>query len=617
MLPRALLISSILLTTVLACHSPSEDTSSFFSTGELPAQPFNTSEAVSAQPIEAANWHTVGEVYCDRQKSGNLEYAEGQGVLANLPDEQHQQNLVTPWEHGDLDLSLDFMLPKGTRSGIFLQGRYLLRLVDSWGRDSLGADGCGGIAQQAPHLNACRAPGLWQHLVVKFRAPRFNEQGQKIANAQFTQVVLNGSIIQQNVEVDAPTQDAPFGKENLQGPLVLWGSQDPLAFKNIAYKTYRDDSIKLLDLHYALYSGTYDSPDALKEAKPIKQRATDSLSYQLKEDQDKFALVVEGALQVPNDGEYLFTLRSAGPSWLYVDGEEATTNQQAEFMDQPGFYRATLEAGKHPFRLVYTKSILKWVNGLELYGEGPQIRRQPLHAHRSEKQSEPPAPILVHAEDEPNLQRGFFYHGDQKKTHCVLVGLPTHLNYAVDIKNGTLLSAWGGDFADVTQMWYERGEPQTAQPLGNALELSAKPSFALLANRSTAWPDSVSFDNPYLQTRGYTLDSTGTPTFHYQLGNAQVNDYFYPGPGVRSLVRTVSCTFEDTNANPVYCLLGEGDRVEVLPDGSYGIDGKRYYLTVDTGQAAVRQRKAQGKEQLLATLSPTTGKSTLQYTIIW
>ncbi len=616
MLPRALL-TGVLLIAVFACHSPSEEDSSYLTTGELPAQSFDFSETANSQSAEAANWRTAGGAYADRQRPGHLEPTDGQGVLVNLPDDQRQSDLTTSWEHGDLDLSLDFMLPKGAHSRLFLQGRYAVELVDSWGKDSVGADGGGGIAQQAPRLNACRAPGLWQHLDIKFRAPRFDENGQKTTNAQFTEVTLNGSVIHQDVAVDVPSPDAPFGDEKGQGPLVISGSGSPLALQNINYKSYGNDRIQLQDLRYHLYAGTFDDPADLEAAEPLKQGPTDSLSHSLKEDHEKFALVFEGSMQVPSDGEYLFTLRTAGPSWLYVDGEEATTNQRAEYMDQPGYYHATLKAGAHPFRLVYTKSVLKWVNGLSLVAEGPQLRQQALQAQGSSSPAQQTTPILVDAEEQPVLQRGFFYHEDQKKTHCVLVGLPTKMNYAVDLRTGTLLSAWDGDFVDVTQMWHERGEPQTAQPRGNVLELSAKPAFARLSDRTAVWPDSVSFDDPYLQTQGYTLDATGAPVFHYQLGDASVDEHFYPGSGERSLVREVSCTFGDAGAGPVYCLLGEGKRVEVLPDGSYGIDDKRYYLSVDTKNAAVRKRSDQGKEQLLATLTPQVGKATLQYTIVW
>ena len=617
MLPRALFTSGVLLITVFACHNPTEENSSYVTTGELPSQFIDFAEMLNSQSVEAANWRTAGGVYANHQRLGHLEPTEGQGVLVNLPDDQHQSDLTTSWEHADLDLSLDFMLPKGGHSRLFLQGRYAIELVDSWGKDSVGSDDSGAIAQHAPRLNAGRAPGLWQHLDIKFRAPRFNENGQKTTNAQFNEVILNGSVIQQDVVVEAPSPGAPMGDEKGQGPLVVSGSGSALALQNINYKSYGNDRIQLQDLRYQLYAGTFDDPAVLEAAEPLKQGPADSLSFLLKEDYEKFALVFEGSMNVPSDGEYLFTLRTAGPSWLYVDGEEATSNQRAEYMDQPGYYHATLEAGAHPFRLVYTKSVLKWVNGLSLFAEGPHLRQQALHAQGTSRLAQQITPILVSAEEQPVLQRGFFYHGDQKKTHCVLVGLPTKMNYAVDLRTGALLSAWNGDFVDVTQMWHERGEPQTAQPRGNVLELSAKPAFARLSDRTAVWPDSVSFDDPYLQTQGYTLDTTGAPVFHYQLGEASVDEYFHPGTGGRSLVREISCTFGDAGAGPVYCLLGEGERVEALPDGSYGMDGQRYYLSVNTQNAAVRTRRDQGKEQLLATLTPQGGKASLQYTIVW
>ncbi len=614
MLPRALLTSGILLLTISACHSPSEEDDSFLITGELPAQTLDLSIVADE---EGVNWKTVGGVYANRRQVGHMETSEGTGVLVNLPNDQQKSDFVTPWEHEDLDLSLDFMLPKGGRTSLFLQGRYAVSLVDSWGNSSATADNCGKIAQHKPLLDACRAPGLWQHLVIKFRAPRFDEQGKKTASAQFAEVTLNGSVIHRNLVVEAPASDAPFSGEVVQGPLTIAGGGGPLAIKNVAYKTYNNDRIQLRDLYYELYAGSYNGPAALEGVDPLKRGTVDSLSHLLKEDHEKFALVFEGSLQVPRDGEYLFTLRTAGPSWLYVSGEEATTNQRAEYMDQPGYYHATLKGGEHPFRLVYTKSVLKWVNGLSLHAEGPLLRQQPLHAHGLERNTRQKTPILVNVEGQPILQRAFFFHRDQKKTHCVLVGLPNRINYAVDLKTGSLLSAWEGDFVDVTEMWHERGEPQTAQPLGSPLELSDKPTFALLSDRTAPWPDSVSFDKPYLQTQGYTLDTTGTPVFHYQLGETQVDDFYHSEPGDRVLVREISCRFGQAEADPVYCLLGEGERVETLPDGSYGIDGKRYYLSVDTKNVALRKRSDRGKEQLLATLTPQSTKATLQYTIVW
>jgi len=56
-----------------------------------------------------------------------------------------------------------------------------------------------------PRVNAARKPGAWQKLVIDFRAPRFDEDGNKTANARFVRVTLNGRLLHRNVEVTGPT----------------------------------------------------------------------------------------------------------------------------------------------------------------------------------------------------------------------------------------------------------------------------------------------------------------------------------------------------------------------------------------------------------------------------
>lgn len=629
MLLRTRLFVSLSLLYFSSCHYAEEPAYSS-SADELSFQTVALTNLDNFQAMEASNWRVAGGAYADRQATRDLQSMVGEGVLVSIPDEQNRANLFTTWEHGDMDLSLDFMMPKGSNSGIYLQGRYEVQLFDSWGKDSVRFSDCGGIYQRwrenqqkgfeghAPRFNASRAPGLWQHLDIKFIAPRFDEQGKKIANARFAEVVLNGATVHRDVEVSGPTRAAAYNDEKPSGPLMIQGDHGPVAIQNIRYKTYASTPVKLLDLRYRLYQGTYENPATLEVAEPVKEEPTDTISYQLGIENEEHALAFDGVLEVPTDGDYLFVLRSAGPSWLYLDGEEVTHNSEANYMDTPGRYQATLEAGKHSFRLVYTKYTLKWVHGLALYCEGPQVKRQPLHAPGSVPTSKDPEPIVVTVANRPVLQRGFMVHQGTKKTHTTAVGLPVGVSYAVDIKNASLLSAWGGEFIDVTNMWYNRGHEQTAQPLGSALEMSAKPTFARLPGTSVAWPDSVSFDKPYLQTKGYSFNAQGVPIFHYQLDGTRIDDYLHAGNAERGLTREITCTYTDASEDPVYCLLAEGDRIEHLPDGSYGVDGKKYYLIVGNSEdIGLQQRSDNGQEQLLAAMVPSQGKASLQYTIVW
>jgi hypothetical protein len=111
-------------------------------------------------------------------------------------------NIFSALEHGDMVLSLDFLVPKGSNSGIYLQGRYEVQLFDSWGKEIPLSSDCGAIYERwdesrpegkkgyeghPPLANASLAPNLWQHLDITFQAPRFDASGKKIQPAPFYQ----------------------------------------------------------------------------------------------------------------------------------------------------------------------------------------------------------------------------------------------------------------------------------------------------------------------------------------------------------------------------------------------------------------------------------------------
>ncbi len=54
-----------------------------------------------------------------------------------------------------------------------------------------------------------------------------------MANARFIKVVLNGEVVQQDVEVKYPTGHAWHDRESPAGPLLLQGDHGPVAFRNV------------------------------------------------------------------------------------------------------------------------------------------------------------------------------------------------------------------------------------------------------------------------------------------------------------------------------------------------------------------------------------------------
>src|SRR5262249_45307638 len=142
-------------------------------------------------------------------------------------------DLVSEKKFGDCKVELEFMVPKGSNSGIYLMGEYEVQILDSHGRKKVGPGDLGGIyATAAPKVNAAKKPGEWQNFVIEFRAPRFKE-GKKVENAKFLKVTLNGQVIHEDVEVKGPTPACLTGKEAPTGPLMFQGDHGPVAFRNV------------------------------------------------------------------------------------------------------------------------------------------------------------------------------------------------------------------------------------------------------------------------------------------------------------------------------------------------------------------------------------------------
>lgn len=152
-------------------------------------------------------------------------------------------NLVSDARFGDLELYLEYLLPKGSNSGVYLQGLYEMQIKDSYGVENLTVHDCGaiyerwidgkGVGGTAPLRNASRPAGEWQSFDIRFRAPRFDASGRKIENARFLRVVHNGVLIQDNAEAPGPTRASMKIPEAAANPLMLQGDHGSVAFRNM------------------------------------------------------------------------------------------------------------------------------------------------------------------------------------------------------------------------------------------------------------------------------------------------------------------------------------------------------------------------------------------------
>ena len=159
-------------------------------------------------------------------------------------------NLCTDRTFGDVELYLEFMLAKGSNSGVYLQGLYEIQVFDSWGSTDATTTSDGGavyhqwidergVGGSAPLVNASRRPGEWQSYQIWYRAPRFDASGKKLEPARVVRVLFNGQLVQKDVDVAGPTRAHLQIPEAATNPLMLQGDHGPVAFRNIYVRPLR------------------------------------------------------------------------------------------------------------------------------------------------------------------------------------------------------------------------------------------------------------------------------------------------------------------------------------------------------------------------------------------
>lgn len=148
---------------------------------------------------------------------------------------------TTKQEFQDFVLHVEFRVPlmadaKGQgrgNSGVYLQNRYEVQLLDSYGIAKPGKGDCGAIyAQSAPLVNGCAKPEEWQAYDIFFRGARFGADGKKTANATVT-VLQNGVLIQNNTPIPEPTGGAAGSDESKPGAIRLQDHGCAYGFRNI------------------------------------------------------------------------------------------------------------------------------------------------------------------------------------------------------------------------------------------------------------------------------------------------------------------------------------------------------------------------------------------------
>lgn len=117
-------------------------------------------------------------------------------------------------------------------SGCYLQGRYEVQILDSFGLEGKNNE-CGGIYSiRDPQTNMCFPPIAWQTYDIDFTAAKYDSAGKKTADAKIT-VKHNGVVIHKDVPLPKTTTAAPVAEGPQPGPLYLQDHGNPIRFRNI------------------------------------------------------------------------------------------------------------------------------------------------------------------------------------------------------------------------------------------------------------------------------------------------------------------------------------------------------------------------------------------------
>ena len=176
-----------------------------------------------------------------KKKDGtSIDWTYENGVLTVKPS---SGDIYSKLSFEDCHLHLEWRSPaviKGDgqgrgNSGVFLQSRYEVQILDSYNNETYYNGQAGAIYKQhAPLANSCVKTGDWNTYDVIYKAPRFDNFGTKLESGRIT-LIHNGIVIQNNAEVFGTTEYIGFPKNPVHGgaPIILQDHGDLVSYRNI------------------------------------------------------------------------------------------------------------------------------------------------------------------------------------------------------------------------------------------------------------------------------------------------------------------------------------------------------------------------------------------------
>lgn len=160
-----------------------------------------------------------------RHEGGVESWSAQNGMLVNeIPNGGHGTDIMTEEAFYNFTIRYEYMVSKGSNSGLYLRGRHEIQILDDYDSGQPGKGGNGAIYSMYPVSEFVSKPaGEWQTVEATIECNRVS-------------VTLNGTLVHDYVLVDRGTGGQLDNNVTEPGPILIQGDHGPIAVRNIRIK---------------------------------------------------------------------------------------------------------------------------------------------------------------------------------------------------------------------------------------------------------------------------------------------------------------------------------------------------------------------------------------------
>ncbi len=444
--------------------------------------PLEDEAAIDLQTWKPVAWQNIGN-FSVSPISSKSKFTAGKGIImANGP-----AVLTNPTAVSSYLMSFEYLGEQKTQANLQFSGQNALVL-------SLGEVGLIQTANSRikPEENAEKTLGLWQKVEVSLEdAPNMSDM------VLLNYIKINEVLVHQHVLLPKlGIQKSSISLQLLSGKIAIKNMKfleqaniQPLKLKNIKAEVWDEFVWETIS--------TANFPS-------IKKADLEAINHEIGQDHSKknFIIKYDANMMVDKAGIYNLSFDYAGKYKLLIDNK-LVADFKDEFLNRKVIsHKLNLNQGSHTFHLEYEKVWLPAALGV--FVSGNRAKTYPLHELTSLPENDQGGKIAHNPLINTEIIRGFYVHNGTKNTTAMAVGFPSKYNYAIDVERGNLMTVWKGKFLDITEMWLDRGEPQTFAPEGMQCQLLVSDLLHTSDNKKVD-----------LAFKYYDLDASQSPTFTY------------------------------------------------------------------------------------------------------